>query len=112
MSDELQSRTCTPCRGDVPPMTKAEAKRQLAQTPAWTLSDDGRCIERSFTFDDFKDAMSFVAKLGELAETEGHHPDICFGWGWARVTWQTKKINGLHDNDFIMAAKTDGLAPT
>lgn len=112
MSDELQSRRCTPCRGGVPPMTKEEAQHQLAQTPAWTLSDDGRCIERNFTFGDFKDAMNFVAKLGELAETEGHHPDICFGWGWARVTWQTHKINGLHDNDFIMAAKTDGLAPT
>ena len=54
--------------------------------------------------------MDFVAKLGNLSESEGHHPDISFGWGWAKVSWQTKKIKGLHENDFIMAAKTNELA--
>jgi 4a-hydroxytetrahydrobiopterin dehydratase len=53
--------------------------------------------------------MAFVARVGELSEAEGHHPDIGFGWGWAKVSWQTKKIRGLHENDFIMAAKTDRL---
>lgn len=109
MSDNLVSKTCTPCRGGVAPLTKAEAERYLAQTPGWELLDDGHRIERSFAFKDFRDAMNFVARLGSLAEAEGHHPDISFGWGWAEVSWQTKKIKGLHENDFIMAAKTDEL---
>jgi 4a-hydroxytetrahydrobiopterin dehydratase len=53
--------------------------------------------------------MDFVASVGNLAEMQGHHPDISFGWGWAKISWQTKKIKGLHANDFIMAAKTDQL---
>ncbi len=109
MSDDLLSKTCTPCRGGVPPLTKAEAEVYLEKAPGWTLADDGRRIERSFKFENFKEAMDFVAKIGKLSESEGHHPDISFGWGWARVSWQTKKIKGLHENDFIMAAKTNEL---
>ena len=109
MSDDLLSRTCTPCRGGVQPLTKAEAEVYLAQAPGWTLADDGRRIERSFKFQNFKEAMDFVAKIGKLSESEGHHPDISFGWGWAKVSWQTTKIKGLHENDFIMAAKTNAL---
>jgi 4a-hydroxytetrahydrobiopterin dehydratase len=110
MSADLLSKTCTPCRGGVPPLTKAEAESYLVRTPSWALVDEGRGIERAFRFKNFKEAMDFVAKIGDLAESEGHHPDICFGWGWAKVSWQTKKIKGLHENDFIMAAKTDALA--
>ena len=109
MSDDLLSKTCTPCRGGVEPLTKAEAEVYLAQAPGWALVDDGRRIERSFKFKNFKEAMDFVAKIGNLSEKEGHHPDISFGWGWAKVSWQTKKIKGLHENDFIMAAKTNEL---
>ena len=110
MSDDLSSKTCTPCRGGVPPLTRTEAEAYSAQAPGWALVDEGRAIERSFKFKNFKEAMDFVAKLGNLAESEGHHPDISFGWGWAKVSWQTKKIKGLHENDFIMAAKTNELA--
>jgi 4a-hydroxytetrahydrobiopterin dehydratase len=110
MSDDLSSKTCTPCRGGVPPLTRTEAEAYSAQAPGWALVDEGRAIERSFKFKNFKEAMDFVAKLGNLAESEGHHPDISFGWGWAKVAWQTKKIKGLHENDFIMAAKTNELA--
>jgi 4a-hydroxytetrahydrobiopterin dehydratase len=110
MSDDLLSKTCEPCRGGVPALTKAEAEGFLEQVPAWALVDEGRRIERSFTFKDFKEAMDFVAGVGKLAEAQGHHPDIGFGWGWAKVSWQTKKIKGLHENDFIMAAKTDQLS--
>jgi 4a-hydroxytetrahydrobiopterin dehydratase len=106
MNEDLLSKTCTPCRGGIPPLTTAEAERYLAQAPGWTLVDEGRGIERTFTFGNFKEALDFVVKVGQLAESEGHHPDIGFGWGWARVSWQTKKIKGLHENDFIMAAKT------
>jgi len=110
MGDDLSAKTCVPCRGGIPPLTKAEAERYLRETPGWTLADEGRGIERSFKFRNFREALEFVGKVGELSESQGHHPDISFGWGWAKVSWQTKKIKGLHENDFIMAAKTDALA--
>jgi 4a-hydroxytetrahydrobiopterin dehydratase len=109
MNEDLTSKTCTPCRGGIPPLTKSEAEGYLRQAPEWNLVDDGLRIERRFRFKNFKEALDFVAKVGQLSETEGHHPDISFGWGWATVSWQTKKIKGLHENDFIMAAKTDQL---
>ena len=109
MVNELVSKTCVPCRGGIPPLTKPEAQAYLGNAPGWALADDGRRIERGFTFRNFKEALDFVGKLGNLSESQGHHPDISFGWGWARVSWQTKKIKGLHENDFIMAAKTNGL---
>lgn len=82
----------------------------MVKVPGWTLMDEGRRIERSFRFRNFKEALDFVARIGALSESQGHHPEISFGWGWARVSWQTKKIKGLHENDFIMAARTGGLA--
>ncbi|NMG77340.1 4a-hydroxytetrahydrobiopterin dehydratase [Aromatoleum diolicum] len=109
MSNDLLSKTCVPCRGGMPPLTRAEAEDYLAQTPDWALMDDAQRIQRSFSFKNFKEAMDFVASVGKLAEAAGHHPDIGFGWGWATVAWQTKKIKGLHENDFIMAAETDRL---
>lgn len=109
MSDDFLSRTCEPCRGGIPPLKKAEAEGYLQQVSAWAFVDEGLRIERNFTFRNFKEAMDFVASVGNLAEMQGHHPDISFGWGWAKISWQTKKIKGLHANDFIMAAKTDQL---
>ena len=109
MSDDLASRTCVPCRGGIPPLDRTEAEGYLQRAPGWQLMDEARRIERSFSFKNFKEALGFVGEVGELAEREGHHPDISFGWGWARVSWQTKKIKGLHENDFIMAAKTNAL---
>ena len=110
MTSDLVTKTCTPCRGGTPPLTKAEAENFLRQAPGWTLMDDGHRIERTFKFKNFKEAMDFVTKVGSLSEAEGHHPDVCFGWGSATVSWQTKKIKGLHENDFIMAAKANQLA--
>jgi 4a-hydroxytetrahydrobiopterin dehydratase len=110
MSDELRAKTCTPCRGGIPPLTRTQAEGYLARVPDWALVDEGRAIERSLRFKNFKQALDFVTRIGALAEREGHHPDVSFGWGWAKVLWQTKKIRGLHENDFIMAAKTNELA--
>jgi 4a-hydroxytetrahydrobiopterin dehydratase len=73
--------------------------------------DDAHRIERTFRFQNFREALTFVEKVGELAEAQGHHPDLGFGWGYATVSLRTKKIKGLHENDFIMAAKIDALAP-
>jgi 4a-hydroxytetrahydrobiopterin dehydratase len=109
MSDDLLAKTCTPCRGGIPPLSLAEAERILPRVPGWALADEGRAIERSFRFANFREALDFVVRVGALAESEGHHPDVSFGWGWAKVLWQTKKIKGLHENDFIMAAKTSEL---
>jgi len=110
MNDPLLSKTCTPCRGGDPPLAAVEAEQLLKQAPGWALMDEARRIERTFKFKNFKEALDFVTMVGDLAEVEGHHPDIGFGWGWARVSWETKKIKGLHENDFIMAAKTGRLS--
>ena len=112
MSTDLAEKTCTPCRGGIPALTSEDAQRYLAQARNWTLLDDGRKIERTYRFKDFREALGFVAQAGALAEAEGHHPDIAFGWGYATVSLQTKKIKGLHENDFIMAAKLDGMSAT
>jgi len=108
MTVTLVEKTCTPCRGGIPPLTPQEAEALLAQAPEWVLMDEARRIERTFRFGNFRDALAFVQRVGELAE--GHHPDVSFGWGYATVSLRTKKIKGLHENDFIMAAKIDRLA--
>lgn len=110
MPEPLTEKTCTPCRGGVPPLTREEAKAFHKQAPEWQLLDDAHRIERTFRFRSFGEALSFVRHVGELAEAEGHHPDVSFGWGYATVSLRTKKIKGLHENDFIMAAKIDRLA--
>ena len=110
MTEALVEKTCTPCRGGIPPLTRAEAEELLPQAPEWALMDNAHRIERTFRFGNFREALAFVQKVGELAEAEGHHPDISFGWGYGTVSLRTKKIKGLHENDFIMAAKIDRLA--
>jgi 4a-hydroxytetrahydrobiopterin dehydratase len=107
---ELSEKTCVPCRGGVPPMARAEAVAYLRQAPGWALQDDGIRIERSFKLKNFKEALVLVNRIGALAEDEGHHPDITFGWGNVTVSLHTHKIKGLHENDFIMAAKINRLA--
>jgi 4a-hydroxytetrahydrobiopterin dehydratase len=107
MTDALIGKSCTPCRGGVPALTHEEAEKFHSQAPEWTLLDDAHRIERKFRFGNFRDALNFVREIGELAEAEGHHPDLNFGWGYATVSLQTKKIKGLHENDFILATKID-----
>jgi 4a-hydroxytetrahydrobiopterin dehydratase len=109
MTETLAQKKCTPCRGGVPPLTQEEAERFQSQTPNWDLLDDSHRIERTFRFRNFQEALGFVRNVGDLAETEGHHPDISFGWGYATISLRTKKIKGLHENDFIMASKVDGI---
>ncbi len=106
----LTQKTCEPCRGGIPPLESAEAKAFLKQTPGWELLDADTKIQRTFKTGNFADAMALVTKVGALAEEEGHHPDITFGWGYCTVLFYTHKIKGLHENDFIMAAKVNALA--
>jgi len=109
MEAALAQKTCTPCRGGVDPLSLDEAERLRTQAPEWTLLDDAHKIQRTFRFGNFREALTFVNSVGELAESEGHHPDITFGWGYVTVLLYTHKIKGLHENDFIMAAKIDRL---
>lgn len=106
----LAARTCTPCRGGIPPLSPEEAEAHRRQTPDWALHDGARRIERRFEFKDFAGAFAFVERAAALAEQEGHHPDIAFGWGYVTVSLHTHKIKGLHENDFIVAAKLDRIA--
>ena len=106
----LTEKTCTPCRGGVPPLTRAEAEDYHGQAPEWALMEETTRIERTYRFKNFGEAFAFVRQAAELAEAEAHHPDISFGWGYATVSLRTKKIKGLHENDFIMAVKLDRLA--
>jgi 4a-hydroxytetrahydrobiopterin dehydratase len=107
MANDLTGKTCTPCQGGIPPLSPEDVERYRAQTPEWSVHDDARRIERTYRFGNFADAFAFVQNVAALAEEEGHHPDVSFGWGYATVSLQTKKIKGLHENDFIMAAKID-----
>jgi len=106
----LTEKTCVPCRGGIPPLTENEAHVFAREVPEWELTHDATRIKRPFRFANFVAALDFVNKVGALAEEEGHHPDIAFGWGYANVELYTHKIKGLHENDFIMAAKIDAIA--
>jgi 4a-hydroxytetrahydrobiopterin dehydratase len=100
VTEMLAERKCTPCRGGVPPLTQAEAERFQSQTPNWELRDDSHRIERTFRLRNFRDALNFVHDVGDLAETEGHHSDVSFGWGYATISLRTKKIKGLQRERF------------
>ena len=110
MSDLTQFK-CVPCRGDEPTVTETEIAELAPQVPDWQIveRESIRRLERVFKFKNFRQALDFTNKVGEIAEVEGHHPALLTEWGRVRVTWWTHKIRGLHRNDFIMAAKTDKL---
>lgn len=101
----LQEKQCVPCQGGIAPLSEAEAAELLTQTPGWELKENARKLYRRYEFKNFAQALASVNIIGEVAEKEFHHPDIEFGWGYCGVTIQTHKINGLHENDFILAAK-------
>jgi 4a-hydroxytetrahydrobiopterin dehydratase len=109
--DDLTGKKCEPCRVGAPKLTPREIAAMKPQIPDWGIvtRDGVDVLERVFQFDDFAGAMAFTVKLGELAESEGHHPALLTEWGRVTVSWWTHKIGGLHANDFIMAAKTDHL---
>jgi 4a-hydroxytetrahydrobiopterin dehydratase len=103
---ELASKNCVVCRGAVPPLAGKELEALAQQVPQWKVVG-GHHITRAFKFPDFRQALAFVNKVGELAEGQGHHPDILLSWGKAEVTTWTHSINGLTESDFILAAKID-----
>ncbi len=105
---ELASKTCVPCRGGVPPLKGQELEKFHREVPQWQVSNEHHLI-REFKFPDFRTALDFVNRVGELAEQQGHHPNILLTWGRVEITLWTHKIDGLTESDFIMAAKIDRL---
>ena len=103
---ELAEKRCVPCRGGVPPLKREELAKLQPQVPGWEVVDDHH-LAKSYKFPDFLTALAFVNRVGELAEQEGHHPDIYLSWGKVEIRIWTHKINGLTESDFIMAAKID-----
>jgi 4a-hydroxytetrahydrobiopterin dehydratase len=107
----LAERRCVPCRGGVPSLTGdklAEIHRQLADPAQWKIIDEHHIV-RLYKFPDFKSALAFVNKVGEVAEEQGHHPDILLAWGKVEITLWTHAVSGLTESDFILAAKIDRI---
>lgn len=108
---KLADKTCIPCEKGAKPLNGEEIRRLSQElAPDWHVAEEHQ-LEREFTFDDFRQALDFVNQVGELAEEQGHHPDIYLSYGKVKIQLWTHKINGLHENDFIMAAKIDALQP-
>jgi 4a-hydroxytetrahydrobiopterin dehydratase len=107
--NELAAKECVPCKGGVPPL-KGDDLRQLRQKLGhdWKVIDEHH-LEKEFKFKNFKEALDFTNRVGELAENVGHHPDIYLAWGKVRITIWTHKIDGLTESDFILGAKIDQL---
>jgi 4a-hydroxytetrahydrobiopterin dehydratase len=107
--EALHQMRCEACDQGAPTVAREELDRYRTQVPEWQVTErEGiQRLERVFKFRDFRQALAFTNRVGELAEAEGHHPAILTEWGKVTVTWWTHKIKGLHRNDFVMAAKTD-----
>ena len=108
---KLSERTCVPCRGGIPPLGREEIDGYLEQIGSWELLEvkGVQRIRRRFRFPDFGTALAFTLEVGRIAEEQDHHPRIVTQWGSVSVDWWTHAIGGLHDNDFVMAAKTDEI---
>ncbi len=107
----LADKTCVPCRGGVPPLKGrelADIHRQLAEASQWSVVNEHHIV-RTFKFPDFRSALAFTNRVGDLAEEQGHHPDILLTWGKAEITIWTHAVSGLTESDFILAAKIDQL---
>lgn len=109
MARNLARMKCVPCQGGVPPL-KGEELRSFYEDldGGWEVVEEHH-LKKRFKFSDFKSALDFVNEVGVMAEDIGHHPEITFGWGFAEIQIYTHKINGLHEADFVFAAKTDKL---
>ena len=106
---ELASQECIPCKGGVPPLPGDELQALHAKLDSGWRVVDGHHLEKEYSFDDFRGALDFTVKVGELAEQQNHHPDIFLAWGCVKVTIWTHKIDGLTESDFVFAAKADAL---
>lgn len=109
MADKLKDKECVPCKVGAPTLERDETEEFLKDVnDEWKVTDN-TFIERTFKFKNFKNALEFTNRVGEVAEAEGHHPDIFLTWGKVKTKLMTHKIDGLHENDFIMASKIDNI---
>jgi 4a-hydroxytetrahydrobiopterin dehydratase len=108
---DLASKTCVPCKGGVPTLKGQELESYLNQVDRWSVVREHH-LGKTFKFPDFREALAFVNRVGEIAEQQGHHPDILLTWGKAEITLWTHAIDGLTESDFIMAAKIDQAYPS
>jgi len=107
MSSELAAKSCVPCRGGVPPLKGAQLQALAKQLGGgWRVVNEHH-LEKDYAFKNFKEALAFTNAVGEIAEREGHHPDIHLAWGKVGLTIWTHKIDGLTESDFVLAAKAD-----
>ena len=104
--ESLSSKKCVPCHGGVPRLTGDEIAPLLRQLEGWEVAEEHH-LSKEYKFANFAEALAFVNRVGAVAESEGHHPDISFGWGYARLKIYTHAIDGLTESDFILAAKID-----
>jgi 4a-hydroxytetrahydrobiopterin dehydratase len=104
----LAEKSCVPCRGGIPALKGKELLDLHRQVPDWEVVNEHH-LKRTFNFPDFVSALAFVNRVGEVAEKEGHHPDIYLAWGKAEITIWTHKVDGLTESDFILAAKIEKL---
>ena len=109
MECPLAEKQCVPCRGGVPPLKGEAIANLLAQLgAAWKVIDEHH-LEREYRFPNFREGLDFTVRVGEMAEAQGHHPDITLAWGIVKLTVWTHKINGLTESDFVFAAKAESL---
>ena len=110
--NELKNKNCKPCEGGVCPLDENHSLLQLAQIPGWELAEDNSSISRMLKFESFSATMAFINAMANMSEQQGHHPDFCAGYGYCEVRYTTHAIDGLSENDFICAAKINGLLDT
>ena len=109
----LKDKKCVPCEGGVIPFDISEIHRYQKKVDGWDILQDTKkkfFLNKRFNFNNFIESQEFINKVGKISEDEGHHPDISFGWGYAEIKITTHSIEGLSENDFILAAKIDQLA--
>lgn len=108
---EYTKKTCEACRADAPKATDEQIQNFLSNYSEWKLIKEGEIpqLVRSFKFPNYTESVKFTNKIAELSDIEDHHPAITLEWGRVKVVWWTHKINGLHENDFIMSAKSDEI---
>lgn len=109
MSSRLSDKECVPCHGGMPTLPEERVDALLRELDAGWEVVDGHHLQKSFGFPDFAAALDFVNRVGELAESEGHHPDLHLSWGRVEVEIWTHAVDGLTENDFVLAAKIEGL---
>ena len=111
--DELADKKCVPCEGGIPAFDTLQIHKYLKKVDGWNVKkdkDESFFIEKEFKFENFLKSQNFINSVGEIAEKEGHHPDISFGWGYARIKIFTHAIKGLAESDFVLAAKIDKIS--